>query len=1194
MSSSNRRGALALLLATVLAAGPAVAPLAAQTTPGRIAFRGRVTYTGTATGTPTLTFSIFNDQFGGNLLWAETRTDVIWGNNGVFYVELGAAAAIDPAAVFTGGERWLEIAVQVGNDPQVILTPRERLVTVPYAANTRLLDGRPLTDFLSKGALATYGFTSGAGVVTAAELSSGYSVKAQNGVWAQEGGNLRVDGDVALDTGKIALGRGPFLSLDGKTGGIRADGSVTAKHFVGDGSGLVNPAVTEYSPLHKGTLWVGDSSNEAQEVALSAAGDATLSPVAGDTTKIQLTITPLHIDSGKLADSAVATSKLALYAVDPGGLAAGAVTPGKMVSAGVSSDKLADGAATNAKIVNVAVDSARLALGAVTADKLTPDAVDSTKILNGAVDSDKLVDGAVPIRKIAANGCSANDTISRNANATDWTCKASGIGAGEIHSSMIAAGAVDSVKIQSGAVQTSKLASGAVDSAALATAGVGTANLATDAVSADSILNGAVTDAKLAEAAVTFDKLGNTGCSAEQAVTWNGAGWTCAYVFVGAGSVDSAKLAAKAVTTSKLLEGAAQTSKLSAGAVDSAALADGSVDAFKVAADAVTATVIRDGAVDSSKLADAAVTRAKLARGDCADGKAIGYDGTAWGCKDAGVAAHSVVTAMIKAGAVESSKILSGAVQSDKLASAAVTPDKLASAAVGTAKLADEAVDAVNIVAGAVQTSKLAAGAVTADAIDDLAVDSTKLAADAVTERAIADGAVGTPELPDGAVTFRKLGESCDIKDKVIAWGPSGWSCGSADIKEHTLDSAKLVAGAVNSYKIRAEAVETPKLALGAVTLAKLKDGAAGPGKLADDAVGASAILNGSVDTAALANGAVGTSKLAPFSGCAAGQAIYWDSAKWACANAVLSSSVNSEKLASGAVDSGKIAAGAVTTAAIADGAVTAAKIADGAVDSAAFMDQSVGSAELAAGAVTRSKIDPSGCAEGQELSSDGSAWSCVNSPVVTGTIDSTNLTAGAVDSSKIRDGAVQSAKLASEAVTTVAIADGAVDNTKLADGAVTNAKLASDADSLANVSDGGLAISGDAVGFDSHLRSSQSILPSPDTASCGNRPKENVWVADYSTNMAGSFTFETGLDNPEDLKDCMFYLSFSPMFDNIPKAVIITPRDSVSAAAHPYLNMSTNYASNRRFFVQFAHILDITNSGVDTVKLSYDYLVVE
>src|SRR5207247_2262022 len=44
--------------------------------------------------------------------------------------------------------------------------------------------------------------------------------------------------------------------------------SVTASAFFGDGSGLTNLSVTADSPLDTGKIWIGDATNEAQEVTV--------------------------------------------------------------------------------------------------------------------------------------------------------------------------------------------------------------------------------------------------------------------------------------------------------------------------------------------------------------------------------------------------------------------------------------------------------------------------------------------------------------------------------------------------------------------------------------------------------------------------------------------------------------------------------------------------------------------------------------------------------------------------------------------------------------------------------------------------------------------------------------------------------------------------------------------------------------
>jgi len=101
--------------------------------------------------------------------------------------------------------------------------------------------------------------------------------------------------------------------------------------------------------------------------------------------------------------------------------------------------------------------------------------------------------------------------------------------------------------------------------------------------------------------------------------------------------------------------------------------------------------------------------------------------------------------------------IQAGSVDSTKLADGAVITAKLAAGAVDSAKLADSAVITAKLAAGAVDTAKLAADAVTSEKILAGAVGTAKLAADAVTSEKILAGAVGTAKLAADAVTSEKI-----------------------------------------------------------------------------------------------------------------------------------------------------------------------------------------------------------------------------------------------------------------------------------------------------------------------------------------------------------------------------------------------------------------------------------------------------
>ena len=118
----------ALVLAALSLA--VIAPLTAQATPP-----GTMNYQGVlrdAAGAPVVvstqvTFSIWDADTGGTMLWTETVT--VAPTAGVFDVVLGLSTALDPED-FSAGPLWLEL--QVTSEPQP-LTPRQELTSVPWA-----------------------------------------------------------------------------------------------------------------------------------------------------------------------------------------------------------------------------------------------------------------------------------------------------------------------------------------------------------------------------------------------------------------------------------------------------------------------------------------------------------------------------------------------------------------------------------------------------------------------------------------------------------------------------------------------------------------------------------------------------------------------------------------------------------------------------------------------------------------------------------------------------------------------------------------------------------------------------------------------------------------------------------------------------------------------------------------------------
>src|SRR5688572_26881312 len=97
--------------------------------PNLLNYQGKLIMGGNpASGSFSMTFTIYSAASGGNILWTESQSVTV--TNGVFNVLLGSATGGGiPSNVFTGsGERHL--GIKVGSDPE--MTPRFRLTSTPF------------------------------------------------------------------------------------------------------------------------------------------------------------------------------------------------------------------------------------------------------------------------------------------------------------------------------------------------------------------------------------------------------------------------------------------------------------------------------------------------------------------------------------------------------------------------------------------------------------------------------------------------------------------------------------------------------------------------------------------------------------------------------------------------------------------------------------------------------------------------------------------------------------------------------------------------------------------------------------------------------------------------------------------------------------------------------------------------------
>ncbi|MDD4178673.1 MAG: hypothetical protein PHH14_01305 [Candidatus Margulisbacteria bacterium] len=120
----NKKLFLAILGGLILIAGTALSAV-----PEKIAYEGRLTDSASSpvTSTKTVTFSIYDADTAGTLLWGPESHEITPDSQGVFSVLLGSTTALSES-VFSSSARYIEITV--GGET---ITPRTQIVTVGYA-----------------------------------------------------------------------------------------------------------------------------------------------------------------------------------------------------------------------------------------------------------------------------------------------------------------------------------------------------------------------------------------------------------------------------------------------------------------------------------------------------------------------------------------------------------------------------------------------------------------------------------------------------------------------------------------------------------------------------------------------------------------------------------------------------------------------------------------------------------------------------------------------------------------------------------------------------------------------------------------------------------------------------------------------------------------------------------------------------
>ncbi|MEK7744026.1 MAG: hypothetical protein AAB578_06525, partial [Elusimicrobiota bacterium] len=210
-----------------------------QEVPAQINFQGRLTdlSNNPLDGYHDFIFKIYGTDTGGTPLWSEQQGGISV-SNGILSVKLGSLLPLTPG-VFSADRAYLEITVD-----GTVLSPRERLISVPYAVNARRLQGRDFEALVSTDAAQTIAgfktFSGGLqiGQASASTFSSAGHLTLANLSAAPAAAKGRIFYDPSGDGSiKVSLDGTNFVRLaTGTAGGGMSAVTSEGAQFSGDGN----------------------------------------------------------------------------------------------------------------------------------------------------------------------------------------------------------------------------------------------------------------------------------------------------------------------------------------------------------------------------------------------------------------------------------------------------------------------------------------------------------------------------------------------------------------------------------------------------------------------------------------------------------------------------------------------------------------------------------------------------------------------------------------------------------------------------------------------------------------------------------------------------------------------------------------------------------------------------------------------